>query len=99
MDQRGDHMKMNFDYFQIQKWLLQRVRAEEVSLVSMFSSWVMVRKLSKKMHFLQFCAEPSKKSKSIKAIYTYAAESSLSTLSKNGMVYKGPSHRSWDIGN
>ena len=30
MDQRGDHMKMNFDYFQIQKWMLQTVRAEKV---------------------------------------------------------------------
>ena len=23
MDQRGDHMKMNFDYLQIQKWMFQ----------------------------------------------------------------------------
>ena len=23
MDQRGDHMKMNFGYFQKQKWMLQ----------------------------------------------------------------------------
>ena len=28
MDQRGDHMKVNCDYFQIQKWMLQTVRAE-----------------------------------------------------------------------
>ena len=48
-------MKMNFDYFQIQKWMLQTVRAEKVDekngvicLVSMFPSWVMVFKLSKK---------------------------------------------------
>ena len=25
-----DHMKMHFDYFQIQKWMLQIVRAEKV---------------------------------------------------------------------
>ena len=25
MDQRGNHMKINFDYFQIQKWMLQKV--------------------------------------------------------------------------
>ena len=31
MDQSGDHMKMNFDYFQIQKWILQTVRAEEAT--------------------------------------------------------------------
>ena len=38
-------MKMNFEYFQIQKWMLQTVKAEEVDetnglicLVSMFLS-------------------------------------------------------------
>ena len=66
---------MNFDYFQIQKWMLQTVRAEKVNekngvicLVSMFHSWVMVFNLSKKIHFLQYCADLSKKSNSIKAI-------------------------------
>ena len=45
MDQRGDHMKINFDYFQMQKWMLQIVRAEEedeknrvICLVSMLPS-------------------------------------------------------------
>ena len=59
----------------------------------------MVRKLSKKVQFLEFCADLSKKSKSIKAIYIYASESSLSTLSENGMVYRVLSHRSWNISN
>ena len=106
MDQKGNHMKMNFDYFQIQKWMLQTVRVEKVDekngvicLVSMFSSWVMVRKLFKEVHFLQFCANLSKKFKSIKAIYRYASESYLSTLLENGIVYRGPNHRSWDISN
>ena len=65
MDQRGGHhMKMNFEYFQIQKWMLQTIRAEKVDekngiicLVSMFTSWVMVLKPSKKVHFFQFCAD------------------------------------------
>ena len=63
MGQSGDHMKMNFEHFQIQKWMLQTVRAAIVDekngaicLVSMFSSCVMVLKLS----------EFSKKSKSTK---------------------------------
>ena len=30
MDQREEHMKMKFNYFQIQKWKLQTVRAEKV---------------------------------------------------------------------
>ena len=106
MDQRGDHMKMSFDCFQIQKWMLQTVRAEKVDeknvvicQVFMFPSWVMVCKLSKKVYFLQLCADLRKKSKSIKAIYIYTSESSLSTLSENGIVYRGRSHRSWDISN
>ena len=45
-----------------------------IGLVSMFPSWVMALKLSKKVHFLQFCADLSKKSKSVKAIYIYAYE-------------------------
>ena len=36
-----------------------------IYLVSMFPSRVMVLKLSKKVHFLQFCAEISKKISSI----------------------------------
>ena len=80
MDERGDHMNMNFEYFQIQKWILETVIAEKVDeknlficLVSMFTSWLMVLKLSKKVkYFLQFCADLSKKFKSIKEIYKYA---------------------------
>ena len=79
MEQGGDHMKMNFEYVQIQKWLLQTDKVEKVDekngiiyLVSMFPSWVGIIKLSKKVHFLQFRADISKKSKSIKAIYIHA---------------------------
>ena len=61
MDQRGDHMKMNFEYFQIQKSVLQTVRLGKVDeingvicLVSIFPSCVMVLKLSKKVHFCNF---------------------------------------------
>ena len=93
MDQSGDHMKMNLDYFQIQKWMLQTVQAgkvdeknEVICLVSMFLSWVMVRQLSKKVQLLQFCADLSKKSKYVKAIYIYASESSHYTLSENVMA-------------
>ena len=97
-------MKMNFEYFQIQKWILQTVRSEKVDekngvicLVSMFPSWVMVLKLSKKVHFLQFCADLSKKSKSIKAIYIYASERSRYALSENGIVYYAMTYCFGDI--
>ena len=95
---------MNFEYFQIQKWILQTVRSEKVDekngvicLVSMFPSWVMVLKLSKKVHFLQFCADLSKKSKSIKAIYIYASERSRYALSENGIVYYAMTYCFGDI--
>ena len=46
-------------------------------------------KIVKKVHFLQLCADLSKKSKSIKATYIYASESSPSTLSENGVGVQG----------
>ena len=46
----------------------------------------MVLKLSIKVHFLQFCADLSKKPKSIKEIYIYATEMSLYALSENGII-------------
>ena len=76
------------------------VRAEKIDkkgvicLVSISPSWIMVLKLSKKVHFLQFCADLNKKPKSVKAIYIYAYESSHYTLSENVMVYRNRSHRS-----
>ena len=63
---------MNLDYFQILKWILQTVRAVKVeekmgviSLVSMFPSWFMALRWSKKLDFLQICADLSKKPKSV----------------------------------
>ena len=53
----------------------------------------------KKCIFLQFCAELSKKCKSVKAIYIYVSVSSHYTLSENSMVYMSLNHRSRDIGN
>ena len=58
-----------------------------ICLVFMFPSWVMVVKLFKKVHFLQFCADLNKKSKSIKAIYIDVSERSCFALSENGIVY------------
>ena len=53
----------------------------------------MVRKLSKKVYFLPFCAYLSKKSESVETIHIYASESSHYTLPENGMVYRVPSQR------
>ena len=49
------------------------------------------------MHFMECFGDFSKKSKSVKVISIYESESSHHTLSENGMVYRGLSHRSWDI--
>ena len=98
-------MKVNFDQFQIQKWMVQTERKKYmkknafICLVSVFPSRVMVYKLSKKEQFLQFCADLSKKSKPVKAIHIYASESSHYTLSENGLVHRNPNHCSWDISN
>ena len=85
--------------------MLQKVRAEKedeksrvICLASMFPSRVVVLKLFKKEHFLQFCADLNKKLKSVKAVYIYASESSHYTLLENGMFNRVPSHRSGDTG-
>ena len=57
----------------------------------------MVLKLPKIVHFLQICADLSKKSKSIKAIYLYPCERPYNALSENGMFYMGLSNISRDI--
>ena len=84
MDQ-SDEFENEFKYFQIQKWMLQTGRAKRVDekngviwVVFMLPSWVMILKLSKKVHF---------KSKYIKAIYTYASERSRYSFSENGIVF------------
>ena len=86
---------MNLD--QIYKWMLEKIRAEQVyekneviCLVSMLPSWVMVLKL---------CADHSEKVKSVKVIYIYASENSYYSLSENYMAYRGLSHHLWDISN
>ena len=98
----GDHMKMNFEYFQIQKWIIETVRLKKadekngvICLVSMFPSQFMVLKVFKNVYFLQFCADLSKKS--IKAIYIYASERSQYTLSENGIVYCAMTYYFGDI--
>ena len=80
--------------FQIQKGILQTVRAQKldakngvICLVSFFLSWVMVLKLPKIVHFLEICANVSKKSKSIKAIYLYRSERPHHGLSGNSMFH------------
>ena len=76
MNQSGDPMKMNFDNFQIQKWISETIKAQKVDekngvicLVFFFPSWDVILKLPKRKKFLQICAELSKKFKSIKVIY------------------------------
>ena len=91
-------MEINFDIFQIQKWISPTVRAQKtdekngvICLVSFFPYWIMARKLLKIVHFLQICADVSKKSKSIKSIDLYPSERLHHAFSKNSMFYRGVS--------
>ena len=61
MDHREDHMKMNFEYFQIQKKSFTNSLSGEldekngvICLVGVFPSFVKVLKLSKKCIFCNF---------------------------------------------
>ena len=78
-------MKINFDNFQIEKWVSETVRAwkadeknEVICLVFMSPFWVMVLKISKIVSFLHFFVDFSNKSKTVIAVYVYAFESSRS---------------------
>ena len=51
----------------------------------------------KKVYFLQFCADLSKKSKSIKTIYIYASERSRYARSKKSIVYYAMTYCVGDI--
>ena len=96
----GSHQNGFLPFSNKKKWMEKLAEKNGViCLVSMFPSCVMVCKLSKKVYFLQFCAGLSKKSTSVEAIYIYASESSHYIFSENAMVYRGLSHRSWDISN
>ena len=105
-------METNSEVLQIQQWIPQTVGVQKVDekngtmcLVFFFPSWVMVLKLPKIVHFLQICADLSKKSKSIKVIYLYPSERPylyLSerphyVLSENSMFYRGLNNSSRDI--
>ena len=71
----GDHIKNEF-------WVVSNSEMNNTSKVEKVDKkirsffWVMVLKLSKKVHFLQFCADLNKKSKSLKASHIYASERS-----------------------
>ena len=79
-------MKMYFDYFEMQKWMLQKPRVEKVVEKRGHLSSFHVSFLSYG-HFLIFCAELSKKSKSVKAIYIYCI-----TVSSNTNISETISH-------
>ena len=73
--------------------MLQTVRKEKVHekngticLAFMLFSLVMVLKLSKKVHCLQFSTDFRKKFNCNKAIYLYAFERSRYALSENGII-------------
>ena len=65
----------------------------------MLPSWIMVLKLSKKVHFLQFCTDHGQKPKSVIKQFTYMDLKVLIKLFKKMLVYGGVSHHSWDISN
>ena len=78
MDQRRDYIETNFEYFQIQKWILETLRSEKVDeknrficLVSMFPSWLMVLKLSKKVCFFFNFVLTSARNLSLLKQFTY----------------------------
>ena len=80
---------MSFNYFQIKNMNVANSSCKKykrkngiICLVSMLSYWIMVLKLSTKVHFLEFGADLSQKPKSIKAIYIYTSEVLITVFQK-----------------
>ena len=73
--------------------MLQAGRAEKVDkkmvifVIFIFLSWIMVLKLSTKVHFFNFLLTSAKKSKHSKAIYMHASGRFCYMLSENVIVY------------
>ena len=97
-------MKMNFEYFQVQKWMLQTARALRVdekmgSFVqfpcSLLQLWSLI--CLKKWTFCNFVLASARTQKSFKAIYVYVPEKSRYTLSQNGIFYYAMTYFLGDI--
>ena len=104
MDHKGDLINMNFDYFQIQKWIYQTVWVEKVDkknsvvcLVLLFPSWVMALKFFRKLHFLQIFTDFSKTPKYVKAICILHLKVLTTHFRKIIWFIGGLSHRSYDV--
>ena len=93
----GDPMKINFENFQIQKWVSQTAEKvdEKNEVICFFPSWVMVLQLPKIVQCLQVCADLI--SRSIKAVYLCPCERPYHALLENNMFYRGLSNSSQDI--
>ena len=65
----------------------KRSKNAVILVVFIFLSSVMILKLSKKVHFLNFVLNSAKKSKYVKAIYIYVSERSCYAFSENVIVY------------
>ena len=92
---------MDFDHFQIKKWMLQldwkkQMKKNEVlCLVSMFPFWVVVCKFSKKVHFLQR-ADLSKNLSLLKQ-FTYMHLKGFITLFQSMLWFIGVSATVYEI--
>ena len=63
----------------------------------MFPSWVMLYKLSKIVHYLQFCADASKNSMVAKVVCVCAFDIYDYSVASNGIVVGFQSHNLPDI--
>ena len=85
-EQNGPNWGPHKNEFQIQKSGKRKQVDEKIGVIPVVSLPELCS-LNYQKNFWQFCAELSKKSKSIKAIYIYTSESSRNALSENCIVY------------
>ena len=95
-------MKVNFDIFQIKKWISQtelkkQMKNRVICLLTFFPSWVMFLKFLKLVQFFEIYANLSNKPQFIKTIYLYPSQRPYPALSENSIYYRGPSNSLQDI--
>ena len=86
-------MKMNFDIFQMEKWVSSKSRWKKWGHLSELLSW----NCQKFCPFLIFFVDVSNKSKAAIAVYVYAFESSRFPLLENGFGYYAMTYSLEDI--
>ena len=96
INQNGPKVGRHENEYKGNRYIRKGRRRNGIICLVSFLTFV-VLKLPKKVYFLHFSINVSKKAKFVKAIYVYASESSHYTVAENDFVYMSLSNHSSDV--